>query len=133
MEFCRICQEEFILFSVICSWNYYYSLYPSYFSLHFHSPFPVIVLIFLTSIFSDYQKFLKTNTSLLVQKVKNVDAIIDELDWHDELIANVKAQPTRQKKMRELLDCVNCESIAKDLVNALFKHEERAFLSELQL
>ncbi|KAG1962815.1 apoptosis-associated speck-like protein containing a CARD [Pimephales promelas] len=82
---------------------------------------------------TNYQKFLKTNTSLLVQKVKNVDAIIDELDWHDELIANVKAQPTRQKKMRELLDCVNCESIAKDLVNALFKHEERAFLSELQL
>ncbi|XP_077072127.1 uncharacterized protein LOC143723500 [Siphateles boraxobius] len=72
----------------------------------------------------DYQKFLKANTSQLVQKVKNIDPIIDDLDLHNESVANVRACPTRQMKMRELLDCVNCESIAKDLVNALFKHEE---------
>ncbi|XP_067265448.1 uncharacterized protein si:dkey-10c21.1 isoform X1 [Chanodichthys erythropterus] len=72
----------------------------------------------------DYQKFLKNNTSRLVQKVKNIDPIIDDLDLHDESIANVRANPTRQKKMRDLLDCVNCESIAKALVDALLKHEE---------
>ncbi|XP_048050431.1 uncharacterized protein si:dkey-10c21.1 isoform X2 [Megalobrama amblycephala] len=74
----------------------------------------------------DYQKFLKDNNSQLVQKVKNIDPIIDDLIkfLHDESIANVRANPTLQKKMRELLGCVNCESIAKAIVDALFKHEE---------
>ncbi|ROL50405.1 hypothetical protein DPX16_20972 [Anabarilius grahami] len=73
----------------------------------------------------DYQKFLKDNTSRLVQKVKNIDPIIDDLKFlHNESIANVRANPTCQKKMRELLDCVNCESLAKDLVDALFEHEK---------
>ncbi|XP_056121613.1 uncharacterized protein si:dkey-10c21.1 [Rhinichthys klamathensis goyatoka] len=72
----------------------------------------------------NYQKFLKANTSQLVQNVKNIDAIIDDLNLHNESVANVRAQATGQRKMRELLDCVNCESIAKDVVNALFKHEE---------
>ncbi|XP_067300523.1 uncharacterized protein si:dkey-10c21.1 isoform X2 [Pseudorasbora parva] len=81
----------------------------------------------------DHQKFLKANTSQLVQKVKNIDPIIDDLilGLHNEAIANVRANPTRQQKMRELLDCVNCESIAKDLVEALFKHEE-SLMKELQ-
>ncbi|KAK7154487.1 hypothetical protein R3I94_007724 [Phoxinus phoxinus] len=79
----------------------------------------------------DYQTFLKANTSQLVQKVKNIDPILDDLDLHKESVANVRAKSTRQKKMRELLDCVNCESIAKNLVNALFKHEE-SLMKELQ-
>ncbi|CAM4600993.1 unnamed protein product [Leuciscus chuanchicus] len=83
------------------------------------------------SLIQDYRKFLKANTSQLVQGVKNIDAIIDELDLHSELVANVRAKPTRQTKMRELLDCVNCESIAKDLVDVLFKYEG-PLMKELQ-
>ncbi|KAK2904768.1 hypothetical protein Q8A67_006567 [Cirrhinus molitorella] len=71
-----------------------------------------------------YQKFLKGKTSKLIQKVKNVDSIIDDLPLHDESVANVRAKPTNQEKMRKLLDCVNCESIAKDLFNALYEHEK---------
>ncbi|XP_016150072.1 uncharacterized protein [Sinocyclocheilus grahami] len=73
----------------------------------------------------DYQKFLKKNLSLLVQNVKNIDPIIDDLDLHDESVANMRVKPTDQDKMRKLLTCVNCESIAKDLFNALCKHERR--------
>ncbi|RXN31413.1 hypothetical protein ROHU_017077 [Labeo rohita] len=72
----------------------------------------------------DYQKFLKETYSKLIQKVKNIDPIIDDLDLHDESVANVRAKSTNQEKMRKLLDCVNCESIAKDLFNALWKHEK---------
>ncbi|XP_016305386.1 uncharacterized protein LOC107660578 isoform X1 [Sinocyclocheilus anshuiensis] len=72
----------------------------------------------------DYQKFLKKNLSLLVQNVKNIDPIIDDLDLHDESVTNMRAKPTDQDKMRKLLTCVNCESIAKDLFNALCKHEK---------
>ncbi|XP_026127191.1 uncharacterized protein LOC113108346 isoform X1 [Carassius auratus] len=72
----------------------------------------------------DYEKFLKENTSLLVQRVKNIDPVIDDLDLHVESVANVRAKPTDQNKMRELLTYVNCESIAKDLFNALCKHEK---------
>lgn len=72
----------------------------------------------------DYQKFLKENTSQLVQKVKNFDPIIDDLDLHDESVANMRVKSTPQDKMRKLLACVNCESIAKDLFNALCKHEK---------
>ncbi|KAK7169433.1 hypothetical protein R3I93_005412 [Phoxinus phoxinus] len=79
----------------------------------------------------DYQKFLKANTSQLVQNVKNIDPILDDLDLHKESVANVRAKPTHQMKMRELLDCVNCESLAKDLVNTLFKHE-KSLMKELQ-
>ncbi|XP_043103991.1 uncharacterized protein si:dkey-10c21.1 [Puntigrus tetrazona] len=73
----------------------------------------------------DYQMFLKENTSLLVQKVKSIEPIIDDLDLQDELAANVRAKPTDQDKMRKLLTYVNCESIAKDLFTALCEHEKR--------
>lgn len=87
--------------------------------------FPISYDFFFLFVFSDYQKFLKENTSLLVQKVKNFDPIIDDLDFHDELVANMRVNSTNQEKMRKLLTCVNCESIAKDLFNALCKHEKR--------
>lgn len=57
--------------------------------------------------------------------MKNFDPIIDGLDLHDELVANVRAKSTDQEKMRKLLTCMNCESIAKDLFNALWEHEKR--------
>ncbi|XP_016375720.1 uncharacterized protein LOC107714395 isoform X4 [Sinocyclocheilus rhinocerous] len=80
----------------------------------------------------DCQMFLKKNFSLLVQNVKNIDPIIDDLvDLHAESVANVRAKSTDQEKMRKLLGCVNCESIAKDLVIALYKHE-KPLMNELQ-
>ncbi|XP_056321796.1 uncharacterized protein si:dkey-10c21.1 [Danio aesculapii] len=72
----------------------------------------------------DCHKFLKANTSALVQNVKAIDPILDDLNLHKESTANVRAKTTDQDKMRKLLDCVNCESIAKKLVDALFEHEE---------
>ncbi|XP_016126152.1 uncharacterized protein [Sinocyclocheilus grahami] len=80
----------------------------------------------------DCQMFLKKNFSLLVQNVKNIDPIIDDLvDLHPESAANVRAKSTDQEKMRKLLGCVNCESIAKDLVIALYKHEKH-LMNEMQ-
>uniref|UniRef100_A0A8C1W421 Si:dkey-10c21.1 n=1 Tax=Cyprinus carpio TaxID=7962 RepID=A0A8C1W421_CYPCA len=79
----------------------------------------------------DCQMFLKKNFSLLVQKVRNINPIIDDLDLHPESVANVRAKSTDQEKMRTLLGCVNCESIAKDLVTALYKHE-KPLMNELQ-
>ncbi|XP_059417261.1 uncharacterized protein LOC132152519 [Carassius carassius] len=79
----------------------------------------------------DCQMFLKKNLSLLVQKVCNIDPIIDDLDLHPESVAKVRAKSTSQEKMRTLLGHVNCESIAKDLVIALFKHEKH-LMNELQ-
>uniref|UniRef100_A0A8C1HW29 Si:dkey-10c21.1 n=1 Tax=Cyprinus carpio carpio TaxID=630221 RepID=A0A8C1HW29_CYPCA len=79
----------------------------------------------------DCQMFLKKNFSLLVQKVRNINPIIDDLDLHDESVANVRAKSTDQEKMRTLLGCVNCESIAKDLVTALYNHE-KPLMNELQ-
>ncbi|XP_016301092.1 uncharacterized protein LOC107657502 isoform X2 [Sinocyclocheilus anshuiensis] len=80
----------------------------------------------------DCQMFLKKKFSLLVQNVKNIDPIIDDLvDLHAESVANVRAKSTDQEKMRKLLGCVNCESIAKDLVIALYKHE-KPLMNDLQ-
>ncbi|XP_056308369.1 uncharacterized protein CXorf38 homolog isoform X1 [Danio aesculapii] len=75
---------------------------------------------------TNYSKFIKDNTSWLVKTVKNIDQILDDLsDLHCESIANVRAKPTKQAMMRELLLYMNCESIAKDFFNALLKHEKR--------
>ncbi|XP_052462788.1 uncharacterized protein LOC128020147 [Carassius gibelio] len=79
----------------------------------------------------DCQRFLKKNLSFLVQKVCNIDPIIDDLDLHPESDAKVRVKSTNQEKMRTLLGHVNCESIAKDLVIALFKHEKH-LMNELQ-
>uniref|UniRef100_A0A8C1ME61 CARD domain-containing protein n=1 Tax=Cyprinus carpio TaxID=7962 RepID=A0A8C1ME61_CYPCA len=79
----------------------------------------------------DCPMFLKKNFSLLVQKVRNINPIIDDLVLHDESVANVRAKSTDQEKMRTLLGYVNCESIAKDLVTALYKHE-KPLMNELQ-
>ncbi|XP_051565117.1 uncharacterized protein si:dkey-10c21.1 isoform X2 [Myxocyprinus asiaticus] len=78
-----------------------------------------------------FKKFLKSNTSDLVQNVKNIDPILDDLNLHDEQLANVRVLTTNQAKMRKLLDYMNCESIAERLFNALLEHEED-LMKELQ-
>lgn len=80
----------------------------------------------------DCQKFLKANISALVQNVQMIDPILDDLNLHKESTANVRAKTTNQDKMRKLLDCVNCESIAKKLVKALLKHEKDLMMEIMQ-
>uniref|UniRef100_A0A671KT19 CARD domain-containing protein n=1 Tax=Sinocyclocheilus anshuiensis TaxID=1608454 RepID=A0A671KT19_9TELE len=62
-------------------------------------------MIFFLFVFPDCQMFLKKKFSLLVQNVKNIDPIIDDLvDLHAESVANVRAKSTDQEKMRKLLE-----------------------------
>nr|XP_055071008.1 uncharacterized protein LOC129451662 isoform X2 [Misgurnus anguillicaudatus] len=76
-----------------------------------------------SKVVTDCKEFLKTNHSSLVQKVKHIDVILDDLDLHPEAAANVRSQGTNQDKMRKLLDYMNSKAIAEHLVDALFKHE----------
>ncbi|KAM9487023.1 uncharacterized protein Hap1MRO34_006899 isoform 1-T2 [Clarias gariepinus] len=68
------------------------------------------------------ETFLKRNRGKLIDKVKNVNRIADEL-LTDEKLANVQAEQTDQAKMRKLLDYTNTKSAAQLLVDALYKHE----------
>lgn len=55
--------------------------------------------------------------------MKNIDPIVDDLDFHSELVANIRVQATEHGKMRKLLDYINSKNMAKRLVDALFRHE----------
>ncbi|XP_034160640.2 uncharacterized protein LOC117597409 [Pangasianodon hypophthalmus] len=70
----------------------------------------------------DNQEFLKRNQGKLIDKVKNVDRITDDLNLGDEMAANVRAERTDQAKMRKLLEYTNSTSAANLLVDALNKH-----------
>ncbi|XP_073710770.1 uncharacterized protein [Misgurnus anguillicaudatus] len=76
-----------------------------------------------SKVVTDFKEFLKDNTSSLVQNVKHIEVILDDLDLHPEAAANVRSKGTDQAKMRELLGYINSKAIAKRLVKALFKHE----------
>ncbi|XP_057192748.1 uncharacterized protein si:dkey-10c21.1 isoform X2 [Triplophysa rosa] len=69
------------------------------------------------------EEFLKKKMSPLVQGVKHIDLIVDDLGLHPESVANIRAQATDQNKMRKLLDYINSKTIAERLVDALFRHE----------
>jgi len=73
----------------------------------------------------DLLGFLKRNRSELVSSVKVVDPVLDDLTgtYHDEVLDLVKRQPTTRAKMRELLDNTSSPTLAKELVNALRKHQ----------
>ncbi|KAA0715518.1 hypothetical protein E1301_Tti010104 [Triplophysa tibetana] len=72
---------------------------------------------------SDCEVFLKEKKSLLVQRVKHIDLIVDDLDLHSESYGSIRAEATDQNKMRKLLDYINSKTIAERLVDALFKYE----------
>ncbi|KAB5577306.1 hypothetical protein PHYPO_G00208360 [Pangasianodon hypophthalmus] len=71
---------------------------------------------------ADNQEFLRKNRGKLIDKVKNVDRILDDLNLGDEMAANVRAERTDQAKMRKLLDYINSKRAAKLLVDALNEH-----------
>ncbi|KAK2849815.1 hypothetical protein Q7C36_008598 [Tachysurus vachellii] len=71
----------------------------------------------------DDQEFLKKNRGRLIDKVKNVERIIDDLNYlSDEMAANIRAERTDQAKMRKVLEYTTSRKAAKLLVDALHKH-----------
>ncbi|XP_023646249.2 uncharacterized protein [Paramormyrops kingsleyae] len=70
-------------------------------------------------------EFLKAHISKLVKNVKNVDRIVDELIetglLHSEMASNIRAQPTAEKKMREIIFGVGSEKMANVVVLALYR------------
>ncbi|XP_035629445.1 uncharacterized protein LOC118386116 [Oncorhynchus keta] len=76
---------------------------------------------------SDKRGFLKRNRTALVSQVKNVKAIVDDLQsggCHDEMAANVNAQLTPQEMMRKLLDSATSTGAANALIQALLTHQK---------
>ncbi|KPP57957.1 hypothetical protein Z043_124266 [Scleropages formosus] len=74
----------------------------------------------------DKRGFLRVNFSKLVDRVTNVDSIVDELrskGIHRELAANVYAEKTEQAKMRRLLDNTKSSAMADALLTALFAQQ----------
>ncbi|XP_024244898.2 uncharacterized protein LOC112225308 isoform X2 [Oncorhynchus tshawytscha] len=76
---------------------------------------------------SDKRGFLKRNRTALVSQVKNVKAIVDDLQsggCHDEMAAIVNAQLTPQEMMRKLLDSATSTGAANALIQALLTHQK---------
>ncbi|XP_017547055.1 uncharacterized protein si:dkey-10c21.1 [Pygocentrus nattereri] len=71
---------------------------------------------------ADNEEFLKRNRCALIDKVKNVVRITDNLHLTDEMRALVQAEPTDQAKMRKVLEFTNSSTAAKRLVEALWEH-----------
>ncbi|KAF4087198.1 hypothetical protein AMELA_G00092790 [Ameiurus melas] len=71
---------------------------------------------------ADNQEFLRKNRGKLIDNVKTVDRIVDDLNLTDEMVANVRAERTEQAKMRKVLEYTNSTKAAKLLVDALWKH-----------
>ncbi|KAL7865391.1 hypothetical protein SRHO_G00106380 [Serrasalmus rhombeus] len=72
---------------------------------------------------ADYEEFLMRNRCALIDKVKNVVRITDNLHYlTDEMRALVQAEPTDQAKMRKVLEFTNSIKAAKRLVEALWEH-----------
>ncbi|XP_062862652.1 uncharacterized protein si:dkey-10c21.1 [Trichomycterus rosablanca] len=72
---------------------------------------------------SDSEEFLRKNQYNLVQRVKNVAEIVDQLNFRREMMANVQAEPTDQKKMRNVLEYTNSRTASDLLIEVLMKHD----------
>ncbi|XP_022535889.2 uncharacterized protein si:dkey-10c21.1 [Astyanax mexicanus] len=71
---------------------------------------------------ADKKEFLKTKRSKLINKVKNVDAIADDLNLTNEMRSIVEAQLTDHAKMRKVLEFTNSTKATELLIDALWKH-----------
>ncbi|XP_036433476.1 uncharacterized protein LOC118812511 isoform X1 [Colossoma macropomum] len=69
----------------------------------------------------NYQ-FLRNNRSALIDRVKNVIRIVDDLESSGEEVALVRAEPTDQARMRKVLEFTNSKKAAELLVKALWEH-----------
>ncbi|XP_076120453.1 uncharacterized protein LOC143100818 [Alosa pseudoharengus] len=76
---------------------------------------------------SDKLGFFRNHYSDLTQKVKNVQPILDVLiqkGFHKEMAANVRAENTSQRQMREILDGTTSKTAAEALFEALLTNEK---------
>lgn len=71
---------------------------------------------------TDSEAFLKKNRYNLVQKVKSVDEIVDQLNFGTEMMAKVRAEQLDQDKMRKVLDFTNSRSGRELLIRVLMNH-----------
>ncbi|KAG9271658.1 hypothetical protein AMEX_G14607 [Astyanax mexicanus] len=71
---------------------------------------------------ADKNEFLITKRSKLINKVKNVDAIADDLNLTNEMRSIVEAQPFDHAKMRKVLEFTNSTKATELLIDALWKH-----------
>lgn len=71
---------------------------------------------------ADNQEFLRKNRGHLIDNVKAVVRIVDDLPFTNEMVANVRAEKTEQAKMRKVLEYTNSKKAAQLLVDALWKH-----------
>ncbi|KAK2849814.1 hypothetical protein Q7C36_008597 [Tachysurus vachellii] len=79
--------------------------------------------VFIGSPISNDQEFLKKNRGELIDKVKNVERITDDLHYlTDEMEAIIQAERSDKAKMRKVLEYTYSKKAAKLLVDALYKH-----------
>ncbi|KAL6484440.1 hypothetical protein MHYP_G00064850 [Metynnis hypsauchen] len=71
---------------------------------------------------ADNKEFLRINRCALIDNVKNVVRITDDLQLTNEMRSIVQTEPTEQAKMRKVLEFTNSTTAAKRLVDALWKH-----------
>ncbi|KAM9486690.1 uncharacterized protein Hap1MRO34_006628 [Clarias gariepinus] len=71
---------------------------------------------------TDNEELLRRNRGKLIDKVKAVDRLVDDLSLTAEMAANVRAERTDQAKMRKVLDYTNSKKAAQLLVAALYDH-----------
>ena len=83
----------------------------------------------------DKQAFFKKNRGHLVQNVKNVESIVDDLiseGFSLELAQEVSAQDTDPQRMRKVLNSVSSNKLAEVLFSALLQQQPDVMMELLQ-
>ncbi|XP_058247083.1 uncharacterized protein LOC131353944 isoform X4 [Hemibagrus wyckioides] len=78
----------------------------------------------IAEITDKYLLFLEDHKSELIDKVKNVVRIVDDLELSNEKAAIVRAQLTDQAKMRKLLEFTTTKRAAERLLNVLWEQAD---------
>lgn len=72
--------------------------------------------------------FLNSNRSALIQRVKNVDVILDHLVdiIGSDLISSIRKKRTSQKKMRRIFEIIENQGVSSQLkfFKLLYEHEK---------
>ncbi|KAK3543980.1 hypothetical protein QTP70_032741, partial [Hemibagrus guttatus] len=78
----------------------------------------------IAEITDEYLLFLKDHRAELIDKVKNVVRIVDDLELPDEKAAIVRAQLTDQAMMRKLLEFTTSKRAAERLLHVLWEQAD---------
>ncbi|XP_058888164.1 uncharacterized protein LOC117401517 isoform X4 [Acipenser ruthenus] len=74
----------------------------------------------------DKMAFLKASLPSLVQKVKNVGPLIDQISvngFSDEMVSNIRSVQPEAKQMRKILEYTTTKSVASKVFSALLENE----------